>query len=150
MAKLSEPLGLRPKEATKPRANILLVDDNPSNLLALRAILDDLDQNLVDAHSGEEALHLLLDDDFAAILLDVQMPGLGGFETAKLIRGRKKTRHIPIIFLTAYDTDRLQIEQAYSLGAVDYLVKPLIPVIVNAKVAGFVELFEKTHPTRMF
>ena len=90
--------------------NILLVDDQPANLLALRAILDDLGHNLVEARSGEEALQQLAENDFAVVLLDVQMHGLDGFETARLIRSREKSRHTPIIFLTAYDTDRLVVE----------------------------------------
>ena len=134
-------------ETSKPKANILLVDDNPENLLALRAILDELEQNLVDAHSGEEALQQLKNDEFAAVLLDVHMPGLDGFETAHLIRGQDKNRYTPIIFLTADDIGCSQLEKAYLLGAVDYLVKPL-PVILRAKVAGFVELFEEKQRTQ--
>ncbi len=130
------------------RANILLVDDQAANLLALRAVLDDLGHNLVEVHSGKEALRQLADDDYAVILLDVQMHGLDGFETARLIRSQEKTRHTPIIFLTAYDTDRLVIEQAYALGAVDFLVKPLVPVVLKAKIAGFVDLFQKTEQVR--
>src|SRR5262249_54800159 len=129
------------------KANILLVDDQPANLLALQAILEGLGQNLVTARSGEEALRLLLDQDFAVVLLDVWMHGLDGFETAKLIRSRDRSRHTPIIFLTAHDTP-LSAEEAYSLGAVDYLVKPLVPVILRAKVAGFIELFQKTEQVR--
>lgn len=127
-----------------PKVNILLVDDQPANLLALEAVLDGLGENLVKAHSGEEALRLA-DQEVAVILLDVQMRGLDGYETAKLIRSREQTRHTPIIFLTAYDENRLSVEAAYALGAVDYLVKPLVPVILRAKVAGFVELFKKTQ-----
>jgi PAS domain S-box-containing protein len=127
------------------KANILLVDDEPANLLALGAVLVDLGQTLVEARSGEEALRRLLEDNFAVVLLDVQMGGLDGFETARLIRGRDKTRHMPIIFLTAYDTDRPVIEKAYALGAVEFLVKPVVPVILKAKVAAFVELFQKTE-----
>src|SRR4029077_98480 len=112
---------------------------------ALEAILDGLGQDLVKAHSGEEALRLSADREFAGILLDVRMHGLDGVETARLIRGREKTQHTPIIFLTADEANRLSAEEAYGLGAVDYLVKPLVPVILRAKVAGFVELFEKTQ-----
>jgi signal transduction histidine kinase len=139
--------GGEPAEST-PRANILLVDDQPGNLLALEAILGDLGQNLVSARSGDDALRLLLQEDFAVILLDVQMQGLDGFATAQLIRSRERTRHTPIIFLTAYEKNRLPVEQAYSLGAVDYLVKPLVPKILRAKVEGFVELFRKTERVR--
>ena len=126
------------------RANILLVDDQPANLLALEAVLGDLGHPLVLARSGAEALERLLDQDFAVVLLDVRMPGMDGFETARRIRGRERSRHTPIIFLTAHDDTGLSAEQAYALGAVDYLVKPLVPVILRAKVAGFVELFQKT------
>src|SRR6185369_17606095 len=93
------------------------------------------------ARSGEEALSAVLKGDFAVVLLDVRMPGLDGFETARLIRGRERSRHTPIIFLTGYDLNRLSAEEAYALGAVDYLVKPLVPAALRAKVAGFVELF---------
>ncbi|TMQ35060.1 MAG: response regulator, partial [Planctomycetota bacterium] len=124
---------------------ILLVDDQAANLLALEAVLADLGHNLVKASSGEDALRRLLTHDFAVILLDVQMHGMDGFETARLIRDREKSRHTPIIFLTAFESNRLSVQEAYSLGAVDYLVKPLIPVILRAKVTGFVELFEKAE-----
>jgi signal transduction histidine kinase len=132
----------------QPKANILLVDDQPANLTALEAILADLGQNLVRACSGDDALRHLLREDFAAILLDIQMQGLDGFETARLIRSRKKSRHTPILFVTAHDDNRLRPEEAYALGAVDYLVKPLVPVILRAKVAGFVELFRKTEEVK--
>jgi PAS domain S-box-containing protein len=127
---------------------ILLVDDEPANLLALEAILADLGASLVKAHSGEEGLRLLQENEFASVLLDVQMHGLNGFETAKLIRSQQKSRHTPIIFLTAHDTDRSTIERAYALGAVDFLVKPLVPVVLRAKVTGFIELFQKTEQSR--
>jgi PAS domain S-box-containing protein len=135
-------------EQAEPRASVLLVDDSPANLLALRAVLEDLGQDLVEARSGEEALGHLLEGDFAVVLLDVQMQGLDGFETARLIRARKRSRHTPIVFVTAHSDDRLSVEQAYSLGAVDYLVKPLMPIVLRAKVAGFVELFQKTEQVR--
>jgi two-component system CheB/CheR fusion protein len=135
-------------EPLDSRANILLVDDEPANLLALEAVLEDLGHNLVKAHSGEEALELLLDRDFAVVLLDVRMQGLDGFDTAQVIRRGDRSRHTPIIFLTAHDDNRLDVAQAYALGAVDYLVKPLVPVILRAKVAGFVELFQKTEQIR--
>ncbi len=128
-----------------PMVNILLVDDHPADLLALRVILEELGQNLVQARSGDEALRRLEEDEFAVVLLDVQMPGLDGFETAKLIRGRETTRHTPILFVTAHEPNRLSAEEAYALGAVDYLVKPLVPVILRAKVAGFIDLFEKAE-----
>jgi PAS domain S-box-containing protein len=129
------------------KVNILLVDDQPANLLALEAVLEGLGENLVKAHSGAEALRRV-DQECAVILLDVQMDGLDGFETAKLIRSREQTRSTPIIFLTAYEDNGLSVEKAYALGAVDYLVKPIVPVILRAKVAGFVELFKKTQQVR--
>jgi PAS domain S-box-containing protein len=134
--------------AAEPKANILLVDDQPANLHALEAVLEDLGENLVKAQSGAEALRLLLQQDFAVILLDVQMRDLDGFETAKLIRGRDRSRHTPIIFLTAHDSPDFTPVKAYTLGAVDYLLKPLVPVILRAKVAGFVELFHKGERLR--
>src|SRR5437899_11233134 len=133
---------------SEKKVNVLLVDDQPANLLSLEAILQDPGLNLVKSLSGEEALRRLLVDDFAVVLLDVWMHGLDGFETAKLIRSRERSRHTPIIFLTAHDGNSLSVEEAYALGAVDYLVKPLIPVILRAKVAGFVELFQKTEQVR--
>jgi PAS domain S-box-containing protein len=148
MPETSQPLIPPRGTASDAKVNVLMVDDQPANLLALEAILQGLRLNLVKAYSGEEALRQLLSDDFAVVLLDVQMHGLDGFETAKLIRGREKSRHTPIIFLTAYEDNRLPVEEAYALGAVDYLVKPLIPVILRAKVAGFVELFLKTEQVR--
>jgi PAS domain S-box-containing protein len=145
MAELPEPPGPNTTASPLPGASVLLVDDNPANLLALRAILDDLGHTLVDVRSGEEALLRLLRDDFAVVLLDVQMHGMDGFETAKLIRGRERSRHTPIIFMTAYDDDRLSAKEAYKLGAVDYLTKPVEPLILRAKVAGFIDLFRKTE-----
>jgi PAS domain S-box-containing protein len=130
------------------KANILLVDDEPADFLALETTLADLGHNLVRAYSGEEALQRVFADEYALVLLDVQMHGLDGFETAKLIRSREKSRHTPIIFITAFEDPRLPVEAAYALGAVDYLVKPLVPVILRAKVSGFVELFRKTEQVK--
>jgi hypothetical protein len=126
-----------------PNISILLVDDRPENLLALEAILNPLGQALVKANSGSEALRYLLHQDFALILLDVQMPEMDGFETAALIRQRARSRSTPIIFLTAYDTDKFQVFRGYSLGAVDYLIKPLDRDILISKVSVFVELHQK-------
>lgn len=133
-------------ENTQPeqKVNILLVDDRPENLLALEAILESLGQNLVMANSGEQALRCLLNQDFAVILLDVQMPGMDGFETARLIRERERSRHTPIIFLTAFNTINTHVFRGYSLGAVDYLFKPIESEILSSKVAVFVELWRKT------
>ncbi len=119
--------------------NVLLVDDEPANLLALEVVLEELGANLVRADSGEEALRQLQDADFAAILLDVRMPGMDGFEAAKLIRSRPRSRSTPIIFVTA-DGSELSAEEAYAMGAVDFLTKPLMPAIIKAKVAFFIEL----------
>src|SRR4028119_2088410 len=103
--------------------NILLVDDRTENLLALESILGDLGHNLIMANSGGEALKYLLQQDFAVILLDVQMPGLDGFETAELIRARDRSRHTPIIFVTAYDRSEAAVARGYGIGAVDFLFK---------------------------
>ncbi|WP_426735400.1 hybrid sensor histidine kinase/response regulator [Myxococcus faecalis] len=134
----------RPQDSsTRPRASILMVDDHPSNLLALEAILEPLGQELVKATSGEEALKFLLQRDFAVILMDVQMPGLDGFQTATLIKQRERTRTIPIIFLTALSRDAAHIFKGYAHGAVDYLLKPFDPEILRSKVSVFVDLFLK-------
>ncbi|MFJ6216241.1 two-component system response regulator [Streptomyces sp. NPDC092296] len=125
------------------KAKILLVDDRPENLLALEAILSALDQTLVRASSGEEALKALLTDDFAVILLDVQMPGMDGFETAAHIKRRERTRDIPIIFLTAINHGPHHTFRGYAAGAVDYISKPFDPWVLRAKVSVFVELYVK-------
>jgi two-component system CheB/CheR fusion protein len=128
-------------QSLEPKVNILLVDDQPANLLALEAILHGLDVNLVRASSGEEALRHVLTDDFAVILMDVRMPGMDGYETARLIRSREKSRHTPIIFVTAHEAVDTVVVQAYKDGASDHLVKPLVPDILKAKVGGFADLF---------
>jgi len=130
------------------KINILMVDDSATNLLALEAILQAPDRNLVSAASGEDALRYLLTNEVAVILMDVYMPGLDGLETAELIRGRDKSRNIPIIFLTADSTGGRHLSRGYSLGAVDYIVKPIEPDILRSKVAVFVELFKKTHEVK--
>jgi signal transduction histidine kinase len=138
-----------PSSSTRPVSNteaeiseidILVVDDNPRNLLAIDAALGDFTGRIVKAKSGEDALRALLRQDFAVILLDVQMPGLDGFETARLIRTRERCRHTPIIFVTAFDQRREDVLRGYELGAIDFLFKPIMPEILRAKVAGFVEL----------
>jgi PAS domain S-box-containing protein len=131
--------------ASAPRAKILVVDDQPANLLSMRAILEPLDQEIIEARSGEEALRQLLSNDVSVILLDIQMPGLDGFEVARLVRGREKERHTPIIFLTAFEDHRFSIAEAYSLGAIDYLMKPIVPTVLVAKVSFFVELYQKAE-----
>jgi serine phosphatase RsbU (regulator of sigma subunit) len=123
---------------------VLCVDDKPSNLLALEATLAGPDLELVKARSGPEALRCLLEDDFALILMDVKMPHMDGFETAEFIRQRERCQHTPIIFLTASERDDAQMFQGYSLGAVDYLCKPIVPRILRSKVAVFVDIHRKT------
>ncbi|HUJ13524.1 MAG TPA: ATP-binding protein [Thermoanaerobaculia bacterium] len=125
------------------KVSILLVDDQPPNLLALESILSDMGQDLVKAGSGRAALKALLDREFAVILLDVQMPDLNGFETASLIRQRDKSRDTPIIFLTALSRNETNVFRGYELGAVDYIFKPFHPEVLKAKVSVFVELFRK-------
>jgi CheY-like chemotaxis protein len=123
------------------RARILLVDDRPQNLLALEAILNTLDQTLVRAGSGEEALAALLRDEYALILLDAQMPGMDGFETAARIKARERTKNVPIIFLTAVDQDQRLAYRGYAAGAADYITKPFDPWLLRAKVQVFVDLW---------
>ena len=130
------------------QVNILVVDDRPDKLLALDAILSDLDANLVMAGSGREALRHLLQRDFAVILLDVAMPGMDGFETAALIRQRLRTQHTPIIFVTSHTDTQNYIAKGYSLGAVDYISTPIVPEVLKTKVAVFVELYKKTEQIR--
>jgi two-component system, sensor histidine kinase and response regulator len=122
---------------------VLLVDDRPDNLLALRAVLEPLGLDLVEADSGEEALRHLLAGEFALIILDVQMPVLDGFETARLIRGRERTRYVPIIFLTAISGEPEHYLRGYESGAVDYVYKPFEPEILRAKVSVFAELWSR-------
>ena len=126
------------------KVRILLVDDKPETLLALAMILEDLHEEIVKVDSGKEALRRLLKEDFAVILLDVNMPGMDGFETAELIRQRKRSQAIPIIFLTAF-SDEIYIERGYSLGAVDYILAPVVPEILRAKVSVFADLHRKTR-----
>ena len=120
--------------------SVLLVDDRPENILALEATLEPLGHRLTSATNGEEALRLLLDEDFAVILLDVQMPGIDGFELADMIRSRERTRATPIVFLTAGSSHEQQVARGYEAGGVDYLLKPYDPAVLRAKVAVFVEL----------
>lgn len=122
-------------------ADILIVDDLEEKHLAYRASLEELGQNIVTATSGAEALRLLLERDFAVILLDVNMPDISGHETAALIRKRKKSRHTPIIFITAF-ADDVQAAEGYALGAVDYILTPIVPEILRAKVKVFVDLYQ--------
>src|SRR3954465_11067666 len=131
------------KAATPSKARILIVDDDERTAMAVRPALEQLGQTLVVAHSGEEALHRLLFEDYAVILLDVNMPGMDGYEMASYVRARKKTRHIPIVFLTALFRDDTHLLQAYSAGAVDMVFKPVDPFVLRSKVAVFVDLYLK-------
>src|SRR5688572_14541298 len=133
---MQEEQSFSPEGGPLPKARILLVDDQPANLLALEVVLDGLGLDLVRAGSGEEALRLLGEGEFAAVLLDVRMSGMDGFETAREVRQRERSRHTPIIFLTAHESDESITSEAYKLGAVDFLVKPLVPAVVRAKVAA--------------
>ncbi|HSS26851.1 MAG TPA: response regulator, partial [Usitatibacter sp.] len=121
------------------RSNILIVDDRLDKRVVFRTILEELDQNIVTASSGEEALRWLLDNDSAVILLDVNMPGMDGLETAELIRARRKSAHTPIIFITAF-ADEMHTARGYSLGAVDYILSPVVPNILRSKVKALVQL----------
>nr|WP_255449970.1 MULTISPECIES: ATP-binding protein [Myxococcaceae] len=125
-----------------------MVDDHPANLVALEATLAPLGQRLVQARSGEEALRQLLQDEFACIVLDVQMPRLDGFQTAKLIKGRERTRHTPLLFLTAYHRENADVLNGYAQGAVDYIVKPFDPDVLRTKVAVFVDLYLQLERAR--
>ena len=125
------------------KADILLVDDKPSNLAALQAVLEPLGQNLMLARSGKEALRLVLKHNLAVVLLDVRMPDMDGFETARLIRQRMQSRHTPIIFLTGLSLEMESAFRGYEVGAVDYLMKPLVPEVLRSKVSVFVELHRK-------
>jgi PAS domain S-box-containing protein len=130
-------------EGPQAPVEILIVDDRPENLLALEAILEPLGQTIVRAGSGDEALRKLLSHNVAMILLDVQMPGINGFETARLIKSRERTKYIPIIFLTAISKDEEYVFEGYSVGAVDYMAKPFQPDILRSKVNVFVDLYQK-------
>jgi len=128
---------------TEDRVNLLAVDDNPSKLLTLSALLAELGQNVHTASSGREALRLILQHEYAVVLLDVHMPTMDGFETASLIRQRKSSEHTPIIFVTSYPDDT-HAARGYEIGAVDYILAPVEPEVLRTKVMVFVELFKKT------
>src|SRR5262245_53866026 len=129
------------------KAKILVVDDRAENLLVYQTILEELGQDLLTARSGEEALKLVLAHEFAVVLLDVNMPGVDGFETAALIRKRRRSAHTPIIFVTAF-TDELRMSEGYARGAVDYILSPVVPEILQAKVRVFVDLFRMTEQVK--
>jgi PAS domain S-box-containing protein len=139
----SEEEQVAPAEGERERARVLLVDDDERNLLAIATVLEDLGE-VVPARSGEEALRYLLKGEFAVILLDVYMPDMDGYETAQIIRGRDQTKGIPIVFLSAVNKEAEHLLRGYSMGAVDYVFKPVDPIILRSKVAVFVDLFEKS------
>src|SRR5918912_421567 len=136
-----EPEAPDTREEERPR--VLLVDDDERNLLAVHSILEDLGE-VVTAKSGEEALRHLLKSEFAVILLDVYMPGMDGYETAQIIREREQTKGIPIVFLSAVNKEAEHLLRGYSMGAVDYVFKPVDPVVLRSKIAVFVDLFAKS------
>ncbi len=129
--------------STTEKVNILLVDDRRENLIALEGILKDLNENLVKAMSGGEALKYLLRNEVAVVLLDVEMPDMDGFQTATFIRDRQKTSHTPIIFLTAISKSDIHVSQGYSLGGVDYIFKPFAPDVLKSKVSAFVQMYKQ-------
>lgn len=131
------------------RSAILIVDDNPHNLAAFEASLEGIHADVIRASSGQQALRCLLERDFAVIVLDVKMPDLDGFETAKIIRSRSRTQHTPIIFATAYSRDDTQVLEAYKMGAVDFLFKPITSEVLRAKVSVFIELRRRAEEVRV-
>jgi PAS domain S-box-containing protein len=141
----SNPQPALPVRTEEDSIEILMVDDTPDKLLALEAALSDLGETIVKAESGSEALRLVLKREFAVILLDINMPGMDGFETASLIRQRKSSAHTPIIFITSFSTADVEVYRGYSLGAVDYLFTPVTPEVLRSKVTVFVELAKKNR-----
>jgi len=136
------------KEPAEEKVSILIVDDRPDKMLAYETILSDLKENIVCARSGKEALRCLLKQDFAVILLDVNMPVMDGFETAALIRQRPRSQTTPIIFISAVNDTETHVSRGYSLGAVDYILTPVVPEILRAKMGVFVDLFKKTEQVK--
>lgn len=130
-------------EKNKEKVNILIVDDRKENLLALEALLENPEITIIKAESGNQALGLMLEFNFALVLLDVQMPEMDGFEVAELMRGKEKTRNIPIIFVTAINKEEKYVFKGYEMGGVDYLFKPINPHILKSKVSVFLELYRK-------
>ena len=144
--------GRRAADAAIPRRdpiNILIVDDEPKNLTVLETILDDPGYRLVRAESADQALLALVAEEFALLILDIRMPGMTGFELAQMIKERKKTAQVPIIFLTAYYNEDQHVLEGYGTGAVDYLHKPVNPAILRSKVAVFAELHRKNREARL-
>jgi len=136
------------QEPSTRKAKILLVDDKPANLLALEEVLKNQAYDLVKARSGKDALRFLLNDDFAVVLLDVQMPVMDGFETAGMMRENARTRSIPVIFITAKSLTDEDIGKGYAQNAADYILKPFNPEILRTKVSVFVDLYQKTEQLR--
>src|SRR3712207_5661498 len=128
--------------------SILVADDDLRNLLAIEEMLRAPDYDIVTARSGEEALRQVLREDFAVILLDVQMPRIDGYEVAAMVRSRPRSSRVPIIFLTAFNKDELHVFRGYTAGAVDYVFKPIEPIILKSKVDVFVDLYRKTEEDR--
>jgi signal transduction histidine kinase len=147
MSASQSPRQADPLPAPEGRARVLVVDDDEHNLLAIRTVLEDLADVEV-AASGDEALRHLLKGEFAVILLDVYMPGMDGYETARIIRGREQTKRIPIVFLSAVNKEKEHLLRGYSMGAVDYVFKPVEPVVLRSKVAVFVDLYAMTREIR--
>lgn len=147
MPETASSVAIAPAKPATSRVKILLVDDSEENLMALEAVLETLGEQLVLARSGTEALRQVLDQDFAAILLDVKMPDMDGFETAQLIRSRKRSRDTPILFLTGYHSDE-HLLRGYNLGAADFLFKPFVPEILRSKVSVFIELARNSQIQR--
>ena len=131
-------------QKNEKKTYILVVDDKPQNLVTFEAILSELGQHLIFASSAKEALRHILQYDFAVILLDVNMPGMNGFETASLIRARERSSYTPIIFISAYNKDEMDVNEGYAMGAVDFIFKPVNPTILRSKVKVFVDLFTKS------
>src|SRR5437879_8838655 len=127
--------------STQPQASVLAVDDDTRSLMALQGLVSDMSLRLVTAKSGDEALRCVLRQDFAVILMDARMPGVDGFEAARLIRERERSRHTPIIFLTSAYEDAPSVTRGYEAGAVDYIVKPLRPEVLKSKISVFVNLY---------
>src|SRR6476646_6810329 len=151
-AQVQDPHSQRRSPAVAPASagpagliNILIVDDEPKNLTVLETVLDDPDYQLVRAGSADQALHALVMEEFALLILDIRLPGMTGFELAQMIKQRKKTANVPIIFLTAYYNEDQHVLEGYGTGAVDYLVKPVNPAILRSKVAVFAELHRKSR-----
>ncbi|HRO15614.1 MAG TPA: response regulator, partial [Paracoccus sp. (in: a-proteobacteria)] len=137
-----------PAESLSAPARVLIVDDDDGNLVALQAVLAGMGHDIVAARSGPEALRAVLRDEFAVILLDVRMPGMDGYETAELIRQRSRSRHVPIIFLSGVDKEAAHQFRGYAAGAVDYVLKPVEPLVLRSKVAVFTQLFEQRQQMR--